>query len=832
MKKGAHQFKSQLLQHGPLSVSRTGANSLAEAFSHTEVHFAITDVPASVIAQQVISLNGVPVTVETWKTAREQLNPTAVVAQGKGTIGISTICQQSTKETYVNFITANPQLFGCPVSLITRPNRTHYRGTSRTGPLRYTFRTSADSSGFGAETIFGIPNDEDTYNIIIEMITQLDWLTNMPLVMQSPMKQGVPSGPPEPPHTEHVLSILIALWYLDLFETPDAKMMKDYHLFITDWFFDENGWKNPRQGAPTSGDFLTYLSGQYNISEQTFEQIWPNTGITTIAAAWTKINDFIHEYLYANPDSNYEKNDDSLIAVGVSGEVVFNERMAQDLAKRIWKNRISIPGGLIDVIFGGVAEQFKTSRAKEQWTYNIIESWRQRLEATCEYINQKPSMIYPALHSFTSTCTYISRLPATIKEVMIGHRGIKVPDELTLTQQRTYLVPTLAMTIMVMQGVSQLIADFIRGPNGAFSISYDDFIVFCGFESLSVEQILSLDTTLQANRRSSRIIEGNESAITKYQTITYYILEHLRSQYFNNFLEIAFTEAYYKGFVKPGDVYHYLSQEGQESLHDLYVRNETRRNEIISEVVSALQVEFCNYFIERAEELNTGRFVNFSRDLAAKLTGLREGKRVNPHYASYVKSFHESQEEGQQVSDARTYFDLYSRLYKYDEITCLTFFGEGFDEQVKNLAKNIGGFNYGANFIRVNQFDNTARGAIVLPTEEHLPGAIRGLTNMTNIQPDVVASLARGFYLPNSEDELDEDAIRDLGFIDEDLGYLNTEYDDEGDDQMDMGGKKRKTRKNIKKLNKKTRNTKKTKRNKSIKKQRKNKKRHTIHKKK
>jgi hypothetical protein len=733
-------FKKQLLQQGTLGTIREGANRLGQGFPHTIVHTAVTNVPGAIIAQQVIKDEN-NVIVETWQTARQQMNPTSVNAQGVNTIGIAIVPTDDIIQQYVKFITDNHQFFGCPVSLITVPQKNDYRQLID-GSYVYDYDTVNNSYGIGEKTILGIPKDENNYNKQNEITSMLDWLTNMPLVLQRPMKLGSPSGNPEPPHTEHVLSILDALWYLNLFETSDKLMMKDYHEFIIYWFFDINKWGN----APRPNDFLTFL--QFKHEENEFKSFWPNTDVIDINGAWTKINDFINEYLYANADSNYEKNDDSLIATDSNGRVVFNEPMAQNLAKRIWQNRISLEDGLIDTIFSTSSQKFKieikSSKMRNIWERNIISSWRQRLTETCKYINIKQAAsVDPLLYGFVAICTYISRLPTTIKEVMVGHIEESVLP-LTLTQQGTFLVPTTAMTIMVMQGFSQIIANFILSST-PFKIKYDDFIGFCmsglsGTRKETLTNIMTLTDTDTERRISTRITNDTVSAVAKYQTITYYTLQKLldnRPELFN-FLQNAFILSYYKYITDVDIITVALSNPDGDgnrreialaTLYKQYEKTEGKRNQIISQAVSQLYTHFCLFFITIADKQKSNKtFTDFANGLKSKLNTVIESKAAQSGDVIFLTFVSNSLVK---TSEEYTLLKLYSPLYLHDRVTCDTFFGENLDSSVEEFAKNVEIFNYGESFIQSNQIDATLAAAPLPPSPGHIPQAIYSLSKLS-----------------------------------------------------------------------------------------------------
>jgi hypothetical protein len=751
---GATIFKSEPLAQGPLGVE--GSANLGQGRAgHTNVHTAIANVPGHVIARQrQLCDNGTTdVIVETWATARTQMNPAAVSAQGRGTIGnYFTIDMRpdgpdgpGIRQNYVTFISRYPQFFGCHVPPLNIPPPSKFKPIGDSdGGFVYNYDTTNIFESIGAGTLFGIPNTKLEYISMREIISMTDWLTNMPLVKQSPMTQGRPQGNKEPPHTEHVLSILDALWYLDLFETAYVPLMKDYHAFMEAWY-NANLWGQP----PTSGNFLEYLTtirhrhiGFNGDVEAFLQAIWPRANIMNIEGAWTKIHDFILEYLYANADSNYEKNDDSLICIEIDhmgySQIVFNEQMAKDLAQRIWKNRLVLRGGLIDIIFGRDSISFKTKDMEKIWKRNIVASWRQRLVPTCAYINNKIRRGGQNLFGLATISNYRYRLPQTIKEIIFGYTPPADPQGepiLTLSQQGTYLVPTDAMTIIVMESISQLMTNFIRNTSGGFKIDYNQFIRFCDLPIDSAAEIFSKIPELKIRRS----IRKGDNAEMKYQTIAYQALDtYINSNpVYINFLRNAFIILFYlyeiqvpvewgvylvsdKSTLTPEELA--VLEQNEEKLKTIYIEKEERRNIIISCLLSQFHILLCGFFLERA-----GAFANnsndplysFSMDMGQKLNGLIESKRESSIIS--INNVQIKNEDGSFVSQTVDFdFDtvlqylsnslypttpdantvrLFYPFYHYDYATCETFFGKDFDKILVTMADQMTDLNYGTNLV-------------------------------------------------------------------------------------------------------------------------------------
>jgi hypothetical protein len=590
-------FKQQPLSNGPLGVKNEGENKLGQGFEQTAVHFAITKVPGAVIAQQIIRDSGKTdfITVETWKTAREQMNPTSVAKQGDGTIGnYELLTEKNIIDSYKSFITStdNTKYFGCPVAP-TLFGQQIQKFSCNGSKCIYNYNTNNqvfqfDNKilGYGAGTGIGVPNSEIENNIIKEISCMTCWLCNLPLVKQSPMKKGKPHGNPEPPHTEHVLNILDALFYLDLFETTDTQLMIDYNCYLEQHYYGESNSKsnNTSTGnwgvAPEKEGFLAYINTMYKTQFTPQEPLTIYPGISSLNEAWLKIHDFKFEYLYAHPDCNYEKNDDSLLCIDKDKKnLVFNEEMANNLADRIWKKRLILQGGLLDVL--GL-DSFKTNPNKVQWKNNVLESWRQRLIPTAYYINFKRGVERgnESFYGFATLCAYICRLPNTIKDVMTNHKSIDFEEKLSLDEKEIPLVPTSEMLVTIIQILSYQIG------NLAFKnkVSLSEFIKFCSLKKISEIAIInaSKNPNVPSGRmtRTSKIQDENENK-KQLQIVAFNkLFENIDS------ISMIFINIF-------SNLFYPLSQS-----HDI----KNTRNIIISLVIAKIYIKFIDIFDKLVNE--------------------------------------------------------------------------------------------------------------------------------------------------------------------------------------------------------------------------------------
>ena len=574
-------FKQKPLFEGPLGIKNQGENRLAQGFEQTAVHFAITKVPGAVIAQQIIRDSGSTdfITVETWKTAREQMNPTSVNAQGKATIGnYKLLTEKNIIDSYKAFITSpnNTKCFGCPVAP-TLSGRQVFDNIDSTCIYNYNttnqvFEFGEENFEFGRRTNIGVPNNEIEGDIIKEISCMTCWLCNLPLIKQSPMKQGKPHGKPEPPHTEHVLNILDALFYLDLFETKDARLMIDYNCYLGQHYYDQGKWSI----APTKAGFLGYINSVY---KQNFvaDNLTIYPGIGSLKEAWLKIHDFKLEYLYAHPDCNYEKNDDSLLCINDKDtNLVFNEAMASNLAERIWTKRLTPKGGLLDSL--GLSH-FQDKYNKTQWKKNILYSWRQILEPTAAYINRKRGVQRgeESLYGFMTLGAYIYRLPNTIKEVMINDKSIDFDGKMSLEKKKIPLVPTDEMLLTLMHILSYQVGNLASEHN----IQLDKFIQFCQLHDSKLHdiEIASNDTSIPSGRMT-RGAKNDATNLVKKQ------------------LQIV---AFNKLFENATNYLNYLINTFSNLFYSLSDQNERNRNTIISLVVANVYIELINVFVALAE---------------------------------------------------------------------------------------------------------------------------------------------------------------------------------------------------------------------------------------
>jgi hypothetical protein len=584
--KDAKSFKKQLLSYGSLGVLGTGPEKLGQGFEQTAVHFCVTSVPGALIAQQIVHDSGKTdfITVETWKTAREQMNPTAVVAQGKGTIGdyLLISSDEKVKRDYKSYIERNPSHFGCCVAptLNAKQKRgfTQISAATAAKPAAILYQHNTGNQKylseegtleFGEGTNFGVPNSEDAYDIIKEVTCMTCWLCNMPLVKQGPMNNGKPSKKLEPPHTEHVLNILDALFYLDLFESADAKLMIDYHCFLEEWYYGERSKPAHWAQAPTKENFFEYLTSIYGSrSEEEMFSLY-KSDVTNLNAAWLKIFNFKLEYLYAHPDCNYEKNDDSLLSIGARGsELVFNEPMARNLADRIWRKRLILTGGLLDVL--GLST-FKTAEARKQWTENVICSWRRQLSPTAEFINSRRGVAKgeDEFYGFMTLGAYITRLPKTIKEVMTNHASVSTDAEMSLSRKEIKFVPTDQMILTLLHIIS-----FQIGAVAKSKSDVADFIAFCQLPQDKGTSILANYNSKLTASRARASVQLNEKTKQRFLQIVAFNALFNPSSPIISYMRTTFTRLFY----------------------GLAEKSETNRNVLISMVVAKCSILLLDEF--------------------------------------------------------------------------------------------------------------------------------------------------------------------------------------------------------------------------------------------
>ena len=662
IEKDAAAFKAQPLFRGPVGVRNQGEGKKGQGFEQTAVHFAITKVPGAIVAQQVLCQSGQTefITVETWKTAREQMNPTAVVTQGKATIGMfELLTDQKVKASYKTFISsaANKKYFGCSIAPTLSSKQVprlkcigdecyyDYNTTNQHFPF-----PNGDFS-FGAGTDFGVPNTKDESNIIKEVSCMTCWLCNLPLVKQSPMKKGKPDGKPEPPHTEHVLNILDALFYLDLFETKDTQLMIDYNCYLEETYYDKEGWGV----APSREGFLAYINALRKTSFSADDlTVYP--GITSLNEAWLKIHDFKLEYLYAHPDCNYEKNDDSLLCVNDKDtNLVFNEAMANDLAERIWTNRLIKTGGLLDVLD---LATFKTT-GKNQWKKNVLRAWRQRLGPTADYINTKRGVQRgeESFYGFMTLGAYICRLPNTIKEVMTNHTSTEFDGQLSLEEKNIPLVPTDEMILTLLHMFSYQVGN-LAAKHGK---TLTEFTQFCGLDATKRREIEAASTNVSVP--SGRMTRGERENAAKL----------LQKQ-----LQIV---AFNKLFEKGAEYLNYIINTFSKLFYSLREaeQTESNRNAIISLVIAKVYVSFIEEFHPLAERETDGPFKTELKQYLETEKSVKEIK-IQEIIASSglsitAESLRDTREsagafEGEYKADA----DKYKALYNEDSMNTVATF--------------------------------------------------------------------------------------------------------------------------------------------------------------
>lgn len=291
-------------------------------------------------------------------------------------------------------------------------------------------------------------------------------------------------------------------------------------------------------------------------------------GIQSLHQAWLKIHDFIFEYLYAHPDCNYEKNDDSLLCISENNKIVFNESMANNLAERIWKNRLTKKDGLIDVL--GL-QSMKNDENKTQWKNNVLYSWHKRLETTAAYINKKRNIEgEESFYGFVTLCAYICRLPNTIKDVMTNHKSIDFDEKLTLHEKEVPLVPTDEMTTVIIHIVSFQIASLASKNN----IDILNFANFCKLPEVLLDEITKKNTEQTASRTSRKTTREKE--LNKQKN-----------------LQIV---AFYKLFYSTPSHIEYLRKTFTRLFYELTDKSEINRNNLISILIARYFIILFNIF--------------------------------------------------------------------------------------------------------------------------------------------------------------------------------------------------------------------------------------------
>jgi hypothetical protein len=228
---------------------------------------------------------------------------------------------------------------------------------------------------------------------------------------------------------------------LTLYESEFSKMMKQYRSYIHDHY-----QKNQRWGQePTLNDMNAFAKSSYTDED------------------WERIQNMVREYLYAHPDCNLEKNDDSLLAISpTTRQLVFNDKMAKNLATRIWKKRFVPTNSLLDKL------SIRGSINQDVWTRNIIQSWKQRMDSITTYINAKrfaSNVDVATMYGFASICKYLSILPEDIKSCLFGATVPAQTKEVTLTEKGIFLVPSSGYKVLVIQRLSMLITDTFLNSN-------------------------------------------------------------------------------------------------------------------------------------------------------------------------------------------------------------------------------------------------------------------------------------------------------------------------------------------------------------------------------
>jgi len=428
-------FKHALLTDGVLGVLGAGVEKLGQGHGLSGVHYAITGLPSA------ISVFTETNNEKYYSTTRGQVNRASVESQGLNVIGDSVVFEPNNLElnSWRTYMRKNSRLFGCPIVVtdaLRQQQQFDQQIEIRSVPTESYKWDTADGTPYGA------PNNLTCFETIQELNTKLCWLCNLPLMKQAPMVDGKPGAKPQFPHCEHVLSILDALFYLTLYESEFSKMMKQYRAYIHDHYQTNQRWGQ----EPTLDGMNAFAKSSYTDED------------------WERIQNMVREYLYAHPDCNLEKNDDSLLAISpTTRQLAFNDKMAKNLATRIWKKRFVPRDSLLDKL--GIKNMVR----QEVWTRNIIQSWKQRMDSITTYINAKrfaPNVDVATMYGFASICKYLSILPEDIKSCLFGATVSAQTKEVTLTEKGIFLVPSSGYKVLVIQRLSMLITDtFLNSKN-------------------------------------------------------------------------------------------------------------------------------------------------------------------------------------------------------------------------------------------------------------------------------------------------------------------------------------------------------------------------------
>ena len=436
-------------------INPTLVNIGSESSGHTEYHSEITGLSGAIAVvvndikiqegkndnedledTSAVSSLSTGETVFSFPSARTQVSISGVASQGNNTIGKFQLIKANKSLGPWNLIEwksffsnkSNHKYFGCCVTDLHYNNLVSFQGNPNNGFFQ-SYNTNDGSP-------YGTPNDETTYFLIDSVNTKVCWLTGFPLLKTGPLVKGKP-GPLQNPHCEHVLSILDALFELALYENEHKVLMDDYRSFIRYRHFDNDVWKNdlPHYDLKEFNEFLKVSEKLYQYTDDDLELI----------------ERLRMEYLYALPDANLEKDDDSLLAWD-GNNVTFNRTVASNLSNRIWK-RMEVSGGLIDVF--DVRKYIK----KEVWRKNIMLAWEKRLSFIAAYINERKQSNFANLYGIMSICRYLTKLPPIIKKCLLGYQGNKSELELTLYDKEIYLTPSPPFKIALLQNFAVELAN-------------------------------------------------------------------------------------------------------------------------------------------------------------------------------------------------------------------------------------------------------------------------------------------------------------------------------------------------------------------------------------
>ena len=281
------------------------------------------------------------------------------------------------------------------------------------------------------------------------------------------------------------------------------------------------------------------------------------------------------------------------------------------------------------------------------------------------------------------------------------------------------------MTSMIMQNVSQLMGNFIRrDTEQGFKISYEDFKFFCGLPAgTTVGSILSLNPSLNDVRRSTRTVDSDELAQTKYQTITFYTITELikTHPYLANFLKTAFTILYYPTYISSVS-----TDLDEEALKVIYVTSEDGRNNIIAYLSNQLYILLLIFFRERVTSAEViaktdQGFQTFLSQVSGMLNSVIDEESESVLNEAQQNNLSEFMSLGNTFfsddSSTSTLYKAYTYLYEFDKGTCDVFFGSNLDADTAYFAQMVN-FNSNPSLVPAT---HTKSAAMTLTEAEHFP---------------------------------------------------------------------------------------------------------------